>query len=58
MKAKKKPFEELSLEALGVSPDVKLRVKSYSMPSGRKAGRKVTDVAELVSVLRNEAKVI
>jgi electron transfer flavoprotein beta subunit len=58
MKAKKKPFEELSLEALGVSPDVKLRVKSYSMPSGRKAGRKVADVSELVSVLRNEAKVI
>jgi hypothetical protein len=41
-----------------VSPDVKLRVKSYSMPSGRKAGRKVADVSELVSVLRNEAKVI
>ena len=58
MKAKKKPFEELTLESLGVSPEVKLRVKSYSLPSGRKAGRKVADITELVSALRNEAKVI
>jgi electron transfer flavoprotein beta subunit len=58
MKAKKKPFEELSLEALGVSPDVKVRVKSLALPAGRKAGKKVADVAELLSVLQNEAKVL
>ena len=58
MKAKKKPFEELTLETLGVSPDVKVRVKGFSLPSGRKAGRKVANVAELVSALRDEAKVI
>jgi electron transfer flavoprotein beta subunit len=58
MKAKKKPFEELSLEALGVAPEVKVRIKSLSLPAGRKAGRKVADVAELVAVLQNEAKVL
>jgi len=58
MKAKKKPFEVLSLDALGVSADVKVRVKSLSLPSGRKAGKKVADVAELLAVLQNEAKVI
>jgi electron transfer flavoprotein beta subunit len=58
MKAKKKPFEELTLENLGVSADVKVRVKGLSLPSGRKAGRKVADVAELIAALQNEAKVI
>lgn len=58
MKAKKKPFEVLSLEALGVTPDVQVTVKSLSLPSGRKAGRKVADVTELIQALQNEAKVI
>lgn len=58
MKAKKKPFEVLTLESLGVSADVKVSVKRLSLPSGRKAGRKVADVAELLSALQNEAKVI
>lgn len=58
MKAKKKPFEELTLDTLGVSKEIKLRVKSLSLPSGRKAGRKVGDVAELIAALQNEAKVI
>lgn len=58
MKAKKKPFEELSLDALGVSPDVKVSIKKLSLPQGRKAGRKVGSVAELITALQNEAKVI
>lgn len=58
MKAKKKPFEELTLESLGVAPEVRVSVKKLSLPSGRKAGRKVADVAELISALQNEAKVI
>jgi electron transfer flavoprotein beta subunit len=58
MKAKKKPFEVLSLEALGVSSDVQVTVKHLSLPSGRKAGRKVADVAELIAALQNEAKVL
>ncbi len=58
MKAKKKPFEETSLEALGVAQEVKVRVKALSIPLGRKAGKKVASVAELVSALQNEAKVL
>jgi electron transfer flavoprotein beta subunit len=58
MKAKKKPFEEISLESLGVSADVKLKVRSLSTPGARKAGRKVASVAELIEALQNEAKVL
>lgn len=58
MKAKKKPFEETSLEALGVSSEVKVRIRSLSTPGGRKAGRKVASVDELIQVLQNEAKVL
>lgn len=58
MKAKKKPFEELTLDALGVSPEVKVSIKKLSLPQGRKAGRKVGSVAELITALQNEAKVI
>jgi electron transfer flavoprotein beta subunit len=58
MKAKKKPFEELSLDALGVAPEVRVRVRSMIAPVARKAGRKVASVSELVSLLQNEAKVL
>ena len=58
MKAKKKPFEELTLEALGVSPEVKVSVKKLSLPASRKAGKKVGSVAELVASLQSEAKVL
>jgi electron transfer flavoprotein beta subunit len=58
MKAKKKPFEEISLDALGVSPDVKVSIKKLSLPETRKAGRKVGSVAELVAALQGEAKVL
>jgi electron transfer flavoprotein beta subunit len=58
MKAKKKPFTEMSLDELGVSPEVKIKVKSLTLPSARKAGRKVANVAELIDVLQKEAKVL
>jgi electron transfer flavoprotein beta subunit len=58
MKAKKKPFEELSLEALGVSTQVMVRVKGLSLPNVRKSGKKVADVGELIKLLQDEAKVI
>jgi electron transfer flavoprotein beta subunit len=58
MKAKKKPFEVLSLESLGVSADVKVKVRKLSTPGGRKAGRKVASVQELIDALQNEAKVL
>jgi electron transfer flavoprotein beta subunit len=58
MKAKKKPFEVITLDSIGVSSDVKVKVRKLSTPSARKAGRKVASVQELVEVLQNEAKVL
>ena len=58
MKAKKKPLEILKAEELGI--DTKPRVQQIKVeePPKRKAGIKVANVAELVSKLKNEAKVI
>jgi electron transfer flavoprotein beta subunit len=58
MKAKKKPIEALTPEALGVDPSPRLKVLKVIEPAKRKAGTKVKSVAELVEKLRNEAKVI
>ncbi len=58
MKAKKKPLETLTPEALGV--DVTPRIKTLKVvePAKRSAGIKVPDVATLVAKLKTEAKVI
>jgi electron transfer flavoprotein beta subunit len=58
MKAKKKPLEVLTPEALGV--DVTSRIKTLKVvePAKRSAGIKVPDVATLVDKLKNVAKVI
>ena len=58
MKAKKKPLETFTPEALGV--DVAPRIKTLQVvePPKRSAGIKVPDVAALVAKLKNEAKVI
>lgn len=58
MKAKKKPLDTKTPDALGV--DVKPRVKTLKVeaPSERKAGIKVASVEDLVAKLKNEAKVI
>jgi electron transfer flavoprotein beta subunit len=58
MKAKKKPIEPLTPDALGV--DVKPRIVTLEVnePSKRKSGAKVASVQELVQKLRQEAKVI
>jgi electron transfer flavoprotein beta subunit len=58
MKAKSKPIEELTPAALGVDVTPKLSISKMSAPPARKAGIKVADVAELVSKLKSEAKVI
>jgi len=57
MKAKKKPLDETSPEALGVDVSARLTVLKTTEPSSRKSGVKVADVAELVSKLKNEAGV-
>ena len=58
MKAKKKPIEQIAAKDLGV--DIANRVQQLKVeePPKRKAGIKVANVAELVSKLKNEAKVI
>ena len=58
MKAKKKPIEQLLAKDFGV--DIKNRIRQLKVeePPKRKDGIKVASVAELVSKLKNEAKVI
>ena len=58
MKAKKKPIETLTPEALGVDPAPRLKTLKVIEPSKRQGGAKVPDVATLVDKLKNEAKVI
>ncbi len=58
MKAKKKPIETLTPDALGVDARPRLTTLKVSEPPTRKAGRKVASVAELVALLKSEAKVI
>jgi electron transfer flavoprotein beta subunit len=58
MKAKKKPLDTVTPADLGVDVAPRLTTVKVSEPSGRSAGIKVADVAELVNKLRNEAKVI
>ncbi|MCX8281565.1 electron transfer flavoprotein subunit beta/FixA family protein [Phyllobacterium sp. 0TCS1.6C] len=58
MKAKKKPLDEKAAADYGVDIAPRLKVLKTEEPSGRKAGVKVKDVAELVSKLKNEAGVL
>jgi electron transfer flavoprotein beta subunit len=58
MKAKKKPIEVLTADALGVDIAPRLKVLKVEEPPKRKGGIKVKTVAELVDKLRNEAGVI
>lgn len=58
MKAKKKPLDVMTPDELGVDVEPRLTYLSVEEPSKRQAGVKVADVAELVSKLKNEAKVI
>jgi electron transfer flavoprotein beta subunit len=58
MRAKKKPLEMLSPEALGVDVAPRLTTLKVVEPPARKGGGRVADVKELVAKLRNEAKVL
>ena len=58
MKAKKKPIEQLNSSDLGVDVTPKIQQIKVEEPPKRKAGIKVSSVAELVQKLKNEAKVI
>ena len=58
MKAKKKPLETLTPEALGVNVAPRIKTLKVVEPPKRSAGIKVPDVATLVAKLKTEAKVI
>uniref|UniRef100_UPI003C715F63 electron transfer flavoprotein subunit beta/FixA family protein n=1 Tax=Roseomonas chloroacetimidivorans TaxID=1766656 RepID=UPI003C715F63 len=58
MKARKKPIETIKPADLGVDTTPRLKVIKVEEPPKRQAGVKVASAAELVSKLRNEAKVI
>jgi electron transfer flavoprotein beta subunit len=58
MKAKKKPIDQLTAADLGVDATPRVQQIKVEEPPKRKAGIKVSSVAELVQKLKNEAKVI
>ncbi|KFF50174.1 electron transfer flavoprotein subunit beta/FixA family protein [Salinicola sp. DM10] len=58
MKAKKKPLESKTPEALGVSVESGLELLGVETPAERKGGVKVGSVDELVEKLKTEAKVL
>jgi electron transfer flavoprotein beta subunit len=58
MKAKKKPIDEKTPDALGVDLAPRLKTLKVEEPPKRKSGIKVKTVQELVEKLRNEAGVI
>ena len=58
MKAKKKPIEPMVAKDLGVDITNRIQQIKVEEPPKRKGGIKVSSVAELVSKLKNEAKVI
>lgn len=58
MKARKKPIATMKPSDLGVDTTPRLTVIKVTEPPKRKAGQKVGSVAELVSKLKTEAKVI
>ena len=58
MKAKKKPMDTVTPEALGVDITPHVTVVEVVEPPKREAGTRVESVQELVDKLRNEAKVI
>ena len=58
MKAKKKELKVIPGASLGVDASPRVRVLFLGPPRERAGGRKVADVAELVALLSNEAKVL
>lgn len=58
MKAKKKPFETIALDSLGIDTGARTELLNVSLPPERSAGIKVANVDELIEKLKNEAKVL
>ena len=58
MKAKKKPLETLTPEALGIDVSPRIKTLKVAEPAARKGGAKVASVQELIAKLRTEANVL
>ena len=58
MKAKKKPLDQMTASDLGIDTKPRIEQIKVEEPPKRKAGIKVSNVAELVNKLKNEAKAI
>lgn len=58
MKAKRKPLETTSFEALGVTVKQHIQLDKVEAPATRQGGVKVGSVDELIQKLKDEAKVI
>ncbi len=58
VRARSKPLETLTPADLGVSVKARVRLIAVEKPPARQAGKRVQDVAELVRLLREEARVI
>jgi electron transfer flavoprotein beta subunit len=57
MKAKKKPLETVSIDALGVPVGAQFKTLKYDPPAARQKGIVVQDVAQLVNSLRSKGLV-
>ncbi|MFT5431637.1 MAG: electron transfer flavoprotein beta subunit [Myxococcota bacterium] len=58
MKAKRKKIDEYDFDDLDIDPTLKVATQSYVAPAARQGGFMVNDVTDLVSKLKNEAKVL
>ena len=58
MKAKKKPLDQMTASELGIDTKPRIEQIKVEEPPKRKACIKVSNVAELVNKLKNEAKLI
>ena len=58
MKAKKKELDVQPIDAMGIDTAPRMELLSVELPPARQEGIKVESVEELVSKLKNEAKVI
>lgn len=58
LKARSKPIQRIPAADLGPRPAARITTLSLEAPPPRRAGRKVSNVDELIAALRDEAKVI
>lgn len=58
IKARTKPLERISSADLGCRPEARIYILKMETPPPRKPGRKVASVDELITALREEARVI